>query len=101
VQGSLTSLTRGAGDGEDCQHAVANEFQDLASEGMNRPCDTFEPGIKGGDHRRGLRCLGKRSKITQISTEERRTDGLSGTATQRTGLHPGGAAPAEIGLEQR
>ena len=68
---------------------------------MHRPGDAVEPGVEGGDHRRGLRRLGERGEVAQIGTEQRGADGLPGAAAQRAGLHPGGAAPAEIGLEQR
>jgi hypothetical protein len=53
------------------------------------------------DHRRGLGRLGQGGEVAQIGIEQHGADGLSGAAAQRAGLHPGGTAPAEIGLEQR
>ena len=38
-------------DREDRQHAVADEFQHLAAEGVNGAGDAVEPGIERGDHR--------------------------------------------------
>jgi len=84
-----------------CQHAVADELQHLTPEGVHRPGDAVEPGVEGGDHRSGLRRLGQGGEVAQIGIEQRGADGLSGAAAQRAGLHPGGTAPAEIGLEQR
>ena len=40
-----------------------------------------------------------RSEVAQIGIEQRGADGLSGASAQRSGLHPGGTAPAELGLE--
>ena len=68
---------------------------------MHRPGDAVEPGVEGGDHRRGLRRLGERGEVAQIGAEQCGADRLSGAAAQRAGLHPGGAAAAEVGLEQR
>jgi hypothetical protein len=65
------------------------------------PRDAVEAGIEGGDHRRRLGRLGQRGEVAQIGAEQRGADGLAGAAAQRTGLHPGGTAPAEIGFEQR
>ena len=95
------ALGRRAADREDRQHAVTDELQHLASEGVHRPGDAVEPGVEGGNHRCRLRRLGERGEVAQIGTEQRRADGLSAAAAQRAGLHPGGTAPAEIGLEQR
>ena len=63
--------------------------------------DAVEPSVEGGDHRRGLRRLGHGGEVAQIGREQHGADGLPGAAAQRAALHPGGAAPAEIGLEQR
>ena len=100
AQRRLAGLGRRAGDRENRQHAVADELQHLAPEGVHRPGDAVEPGVEGGDHRRGLRRLGQRGEVAQIGTEQCRADGLPGAAAHRAGLHPGGTASAEIGLEQ-
>ena len=52
------------------------------------------------DRRRGI-VLGKRGESAQIGEQQRRLDRLAGAAPQRTGQHPRGAPPAEIGLERR
>ena len=41
-------------DRKDRQHAVADEFQHFAAEGMNRAGDAVEPGVERRDHL--LRC---------------------------------------------
>jgi hypothetical protein len=61
-------------------------------ESVHRPGDTVEPGVEGGDHRRGLRRLGQGGEVAQIGTEQRGADGLPDAAAQRAGLHPGGTA---------
>ncbi len=38
-------------DREDGQHAVADEFQHLAAEGVNGAGDAVEPGVERRDHR--------------------------------------------------
>ncbi len=38
-------------DRKDRQHAVADELQHLAAEGVNRAGDAVEPGVERGDHR--------------------------------------------------
>jgi hypothetical protein len=70
-------------------------------EGLHRPGDAVEPGVEGGDHRRGLDRLGQGGEVAQIGKEQRGADGLPGAMAQRAGLHPGGTAPADIGREQR
>ena len=45
--------------------------------------------------------LRQRGEAAQIGIEQHRPDGLADFAPQRPGQHPRGAAPAEIGLEQR
>ena len=42
-------------DREDRQHAVADEFQHLAAEGVNGAGDAVEPGVERGDDRLGRR----------------------------------------------
>jgi len=37
---------------EDRQHAVADEFQHFAAEGVDRAGNPIKPGIKSRDHRR-------------------------------------------------
>ena len=101
AQRRVAGVGRRAGHREDRQHAVADELQHLAAEGMHRPGDPVEPGVEGGDHRRGRRRLGERGEAAQIGIEQRGADGLAGAAAQRAGLDPRGAAPAEIGFEQR
>ena len=44
---------RSSGDREDRQHAVADEFQDFATERVDRTRDAVEPGIEGGDDAAG------------------------------------------------
>ena len=42
-------------DRKDRQYAVADEFQHLAAESVNRAGDTIEPGVESrNDHRRGI-----------------------------------------------
>ena len=101
AQRRLAGLGRRAGDREDRQHAVADELQHLAAEGVHRAGDAVEPGVEGGDHRHGLGRLGQGGEAAQIGIEQCGADGLAGAAAQRAGLHPGGTAPAEIGFEQR
>jgi hypothetical protein len=101
AQRRLAGLGRRAADRENRQHAVADELQHLAPEGVHRPGDAIEPGVEGGNRRRGLRRLGERREAAQIGAEQRGLDGLADTAAQWTRQHPRGAAPAEIGLESR
>ena len=37
-------------DREDRQHAIADEFQHFAAEGVSGARDTVEPGVERGDH---------------------------------------------------
>ena len=92
---------RASDDREDRQHAVADEFQHLAAEGVDRAGDAVEPGIERRDDRRRGIALGQRREAAQIGIEQRRLDGLADIAPQRTRQHPRRAAPAEIGLESR
>jgi hypothetical protein len=101
AQRRLAGLGRRAGDRDERQHAIADELQHLAAEGVHRSGDAVEPRIEGVNHRRELGRLGQGGEVAQIGTEQRGADGFPGAAAQRAGLHPGGTAPAEIGLEQR
>ena len=92
---------RASGDRKDRQHAVADEFEHLAAEGLDRKRNAVEPGVEGGDDRRGGIALGKRREAAQIGEEQRRLNGLADAAPQRAGQHPRSAAPSEIGLERR
>ena len=50
IQGSIACAARAPSDHrKDRQDAVANEFQHLAAEGMNRAGDTIEPSIESCD----------------------------------------------------
>ena len=81
-----------AGDRKDRQHAVADEFQHLAAEGVHRAGDAVEPGVEGGDHRRRRRRLGERGEAAQIGADaarrewSRRTPRRSGPASTRSAL---------------
>ena len=101
AQRRLARLARRAGDREDRQHAVADELQHLAAEGVHRAGDAVEPGVEHGDHRRRLGRLGEHGEVAQIGAEQRGADRLPGASAQCAGLDSRGAAAAEIGLEQR
>ena len=88
-------------DRKDRQHAVADEFQHFAAEGVNGAGDAVEPGVERGDHRLRRHRLRQLGKTAQIAIEQDRADGLAGLAPQPPGQHLRRAAPAEIGLEQR
>ena len=92
-----------AGDREDRQHAVADELQHpRRRRRRTRPGDAVEPGMERGDDRRGRRSLSERAVKPRRSAPERSRPRMVSPAPRRsaTGLRPGGAAPAEIGLEQ-
>ena len=65
AQRRLTGLGQRAGDRENRQHGVADELQHLAPEGVHRPGDAIEPGVEGGNHRRGLGRLGQGGEAAQ------------------------------------
>ena len=88
-------------DRKDRQHAVADEFQHFAAEGVNGACDAVEPGVERGDHRLRRHRLRQLGEAAQIAIEQDRADGLAGLAPQSPGQHLRRTAPAEIGLEQR
>ena len=59
IEGSIAGATRlPADDREDRQHAVADEFQHFAAEGVNRPGDAVEPGIESRDDHEGRIAFG-------------------------------------------
>jgi len=60
VAASQASRGRAADNREDRQHAVADEFQHFAAEGVDWARDTVEPGIESRDDRRGRIALGER-----------------------------------------
>ena len=88
-------------DGKDRQHAVADEFQHLAAEGVNGTGDAVEPGTQRGDDSRRRFGLGQRGEAAQISKEQHGANGFADLAPQRSRQHARGAAPAEIGFERR
>ena len=47
---------RRSDDGKDREHAVADEFQHLAAEGVDRTGNAVEPVIERRDHRRAAGC---------------------------------------------
>ena len=57
---------RAFGNRKDRQHAVADEFQHFAAEGMHGAGDAVEPGVESGDHRRGGCGLGQGGETAQI-----------------------------------
>ena len=88
-------------DRKNRQHAVADEFQHFAAEGVNGAGDAVEPGVERGDHRLRRHRLRQLGEAAQIAIEQNRADGLAGLPPQPPGQHLRRAAPAEIGLEQR
>ena len=69
-------------DRKDRQHAVADEFQHFAAEGVDRAGDAVEPGVERRDDRRGRIALGQRGEAAQIGIEQRGLDGLADVAPQ-------------------
>ena len=54
------------------QHAVADEFQHFAAEGVDGAGDAVEPGVERGDHRLRRRRLRQLGETAQIGIEQRR-----------------------------
>ncbi len=90
-----------SGDRKDREHAVTDEFQHLAAEGVNGAGDAVEPGAQRGDHHHRRIGLGQRSETAEIGKEQGGADGFADLTPQRSGQHTRGAAPAEISLEHR
>ena len=79
---------------EDRQHAVADELQHLATEGMDGAGDTVEPGVERGDHILRIACLGQFGKAAQVGKQQCCPDGFAGFAPQPPGQNLCRAAPA-------
>ena len=80
---------------------VNDHLRHLAAEGVHRPGNTVEPGIERGNHLPRLGRFGERGEAAEVGAEQHGADRLPAAPPQRAALHPCGAAPAEIGLEQR
>src|SRR5262245_45588031 len=87
-------------DWKDCQHAITDEFEDLAAECMNGTGYAVEPAVERCNDRLGRHRLRQRGEPPQVAIEQDRANGLAGLAAQPSAEYLSGAAPAEIGLEQ-
>lgn len=62
--------SRRAGNGKDCEHTIAHEFQHLAAKRMHRTGNPVEPRVEHRDHHGRLCCLGKSGEVAQIRTQQ-------------------------------
>ena len=100
-RGVASVAGRSAGNREDRKHAVADEFEHFAAEGVHGAGDAVEPGVEGRDDLGRRTALGQSGEAAQVGEQKRRFDRLANSAPKRAGQHLRRAASAEIGLERR
>ena len=88
------------GDREDGEQAVADEFQHLAAEGLDRRHEALEVHVQQVDQVVAREPFRQRREAAQIGNPDRGMYGFAIAALDQPRQHLGPAALAEIGLEE-
>ena len=86
--------------GEDRQHGVAHELENLAAAIDHRPGDGVEIGIEQRQYLGQRQLLGQRGEAAQVAVPQHRVDDLAVTALDRAGEDALPGVGADVGVEQ-
>jgi len=87
-------------EGKNCQHAVAEKFQNLSAAGSQGRGERFEDGIDQPDDDEPRRRVGDRRKAADVRVPQHRADRFDRAAFHRSGVNPFAGVAAEISLQE-